>query len=71
MLIIPPISLPLVCGLLLGAALLATLVMSVVFIYHWKRYGMGASAIFFAAVLYFGTAAFFTMASISFYSALR
>ena len=67
---IPLISFSLVLGLMLGAALLATLVMSVVFIYHWRRYGMGASAIFFAAVLYFGAVAFFVMASISFYSAL-
>lgn len=68
---IPPISLSLVLGCLLGAALLVVLIMSVVFVYHWRRYGMGASAIFFAAVLYFGTAVFFAVASISFYTALR
>ena|GEM_PF-3653689 len=71
MLAVPPISLSLVLGLFLATAIAATLVMSVVFVYHWRRYGMGAPATFFAAVLYFGVAAFFAIASISFYSVLR
>ena len=71
MLAVPPISLSLVLGLFLATAIAATLVMSVVFVYHWKRYGRGVPAIFIAAALYFVGAAILIMASISFYSVLR
>ncbi len=71
MLAIPPISLTLVLGLILGVALLLVFMMSAILLYHWWRYGMHAPAIFLAGVLYFAGVIFFAMVSISFYGALR
>ncbi len=68
---LPPLSLPLVLGLILGAALLLTLIMSAILLYHWWRYGMDAPAVFLAGALYFGGLIFFVAQSLTLLGTLR
>ena len=54
---------------LLGA-FVAALLMSAVFVFHWRQYGCGAKAVYVAALVYFGVLAFLIMNVFSSYQAL-